>query len=76
MVRTLKLDQEIEKTQDKIHALEYKNFEMGISRKETFQLNFLQYKLKHLNLIETSENKYIPKEDEKRIKTSFMEKRY
>jgi len=38
---------------------------MGLSRKDSYNLNFLQFKLKHLNLIEASEDKYVQKEDEK-----------
>ncbi len=76
MVRTLKLDEEKDKTSDKINALQTKNYVMGLSRKDTFNLNFLQFKLHHLNLIEYSNDKYVPKQDEKRIKIAFMEKRY
>ncbi len=75
-MRTLKLDQEIEKTQNKINSLQYKNFEIGLSRKDTFELNRLNHKLKHLSLIEMSDRKYIPKEDEKIIKQDFLTQRW
>ncbi len=72
MVRTLKLDEEKDKTLDKINELQNKNYVMGLTRKDMFQLNFLQYKLHQLNLIEYSDKKYIPKQDEKIIKKYFM----
>jgi len=73
MVRTLKLDEEIDKTQGKINELQFKGFEMGLKRKDIYNLNFLQFKLKQLNLIEMSEDKYVPKEDERRIKRAFLD---
>lgn len=72
MVRTLKLDEEINKTIDKINTLQSYNFAKGLNRKETFELNLAQFKLKQLREIENSDDKYIPKEDEKRIKSAFM----
>lgn len=76
MVRTLKLDEEIHKTQDKLNALHYKGYEVGLSRKEIYELNFAQFKLKQLGHIERSEDKYIPKEDNKRIKSLFLRQVY
>ncbi len=76
MVRTLKLDEEIDKTQGKVNSLQYKNYEVGLSRKETHELNFAQFKLKQLGYIEASEDKYVPKEDNKRIKTAFLRQVY
>jgi len=76
MVRTLKLDEEKDKTLDKINALQTKNYVMGLSRKDTYNLNFLQFKLHHLNLIEYSDDKYIRNEDEKRIKKAFLSKKW
>jgi hypothetical protein len=76
MVRTLKLDEEIKKTQNKMNSLQYKNYEIGLSRKDMLELNFAQFKLKQLHWIEVSEDKYVPKEDNKRIKSAFMSKKW
>lgn len=75
-MRTLKLDEEIHKTQDKVNSLQYKNYEMGLSRKDMYELNFAQFKLKQLGHIEVSEDKYVPKEDNKRIKSAFLRQVY
>jgi len=75
-MRTLKLDEEIHKTQDKVNSLQYKNYEMGLSRKDMYELNFAQFKLKQLGHIERSEDKYVPKEDNKRIKSAFLRQVY
>jgi len=76
MVRTLKLDEEIHKTQDKVNFLQYKNYEMGLSCMDMYELNFAQFKLKQLGHIEVSEDKYVPKEDNKRIKSAFLRQVY
>lgn len=56
MVRTLKLDQEKDKVLDEINTLQSQSYVSpnGLSRKNTYKLNFLQFKMHQLNLIENS----------------------